>query len=207
MQYTLPNDSAVAVHDIFDPMPAFMYRADLLFVDVPYNQGMLSNYNNRPGVALSHRNTGKFADFSTVLFQCIADISPLACYIEVGKQAVDDFAQRLSQLYPTVQRWPVTYYRKHPCWIIRGAAHPTALDLTGIDEERCISIIAKSEQYHTIGDLCMGRGLVGLAAYAAGRPFVGTELNQRRLAVLLQKLAKQGATIIKLQPLPSAIEP
>jgi hypothetical protein len=38
--------------------------------------------------------------------------------------------------------------------------------------------------------------------HAAGKPFVGTELNPRRLAVLLKKLALQGATaeIIKETP-------
>jgi len=46
-----------------------------------------------------------------------------------------------------------------------------------------------------MGDLCMGQGLVGLAAHAAGKPFVGTELNPRRLAVLLQKLAQQGVQV------------
>lgn len=63
-----------------------------------------------------------------------------------------------------------------------------------MDEADCIKLVAQQEQYTCLGDLCMGQGLVGLAAHAAGRPFVGTELNPRRLAVLLQKLSRQGAT-------------
>lgn len=56
---------------------------------------------------------------------------------------------------------------------------------------------AQVERYEVMGDLCMGQGLVGLSAWDAGKPFVGTELNKRRLANLLQKLAKRGAVIRK----------
>ena len=68
-------------------------------------------------------------------------------------------------------------------------------DYTGMDEAKVIAQAARIEDYTVLGDFCMGQGLVGLAAYDAGKPFVGTELNQRRLAVLLQKLAKRGAVI------------
>jgi hypothetical protein len=40
-----------------------------------------------------------------------------------------------------------------------------------------------------------GGGLVGLAAFKAGKPFVGTELNKRRLACLLAGLDKAGAAV------------
>jgi uncharacterized protein (DUF2344 family) len=47
---------------------------------------------------------------------------------------------------------------------------------------------AKNEEYNVIGDLCMGRGLVGLNAYRNGKRFVGTELNHKRLSVLIEKV-------------------
>lgn len=94
------------------------------------------------------------------------------------------------------QRWDVVYYRKHPCCILRGSHHgPTAYDYTGMDEAKVIALAARIEDYDVMGDFCMGQGLVGLGAWAAGKPFVGTELNPRRLAVLLQKLAKRGADV------------
>lgn len=186
----LPDGSRVAVHNIFDPLPAFMLRADLLFVDPPWNLGNINSFYtkaNRTDYLVD------FGDFSAILFERIADIRPHTAYIEIGRQNVDDFYGRLGELYPHLQRWPVVYYRKYPTWLIRGSeAGPIDTDFSGIDEARCIDIIARIESYQVLGDLCMGQGLVGLAAHRAGKPFVGTELNKRRLAVLLKKLAKGG---------------
>lgn len=186
------HGSMVAVHDIFQPLPPFMGRADLLFVDPPWNLGNVNTFITKAGTS---NYLDSFADFEAVLFQRIGEISPQVCFLEVGFQAVDRWQAALSGLYPVVQRWNVTYYRKHPCHILRGGHMPTPCDYTGMDEENVIYAVGKDEQYNVMGDLCMGRGLVGLSAYAAGKPFVGTELNKRRLAVLLQKLAKKGAKV------------
>lgn len=72
-------------------------------------------------------------------------------------------------------------------------------DFTGMDEAKVIALVGKVEQYTVMGDLCMGQGLVGLSAYDAGKPFVGTELNKRRLANLLKKLAKRGAPVSRYE--------
>ncbi len=102
----------------------------------------------------------------------------------------------MQRIYPVVQRWDVLYYRKHPCHILRASRRdPLAFDYTGMDESKVIAQAARIEDYAVLGDFCMGQGLVGLAAWDAGNPFVGTELNPRRLAVLLQKLAKRGAPV------------
>ena len=42
--------------------------------------------------------------------------------------------------------------------------------------------------YKIIGDLCMGRGLVGFYANKYNRPFVGIEFNKKRLAVLVHRI-------------------
>lgn len=191
------NQSKVAVHDIFNTLPEFMYKADLLFIDPPWN---LSNINSFYTKAGRTDHLFNFNSFSDVLFERIAKIGPQTTYIEIGKQNVDNFYNRLESLYPTMQKWDVVYYRKHPTHIIRGSeSGPIDYDFTGIDEAKCIEIIAKIEAYDCIGDLCMGQGLVGVAAYKAGKRFVGTELNKRRLANLLQKLHKQGATVCREQ--------
>ena len=185
----LANGSRVAVHNLYDPLPAFMRVADLIFVDPPWNLGNLNTFYTK-AERTDYRPA--FAEFADVLFQRIAEIGPRACYIEIGRQNVDDFAGRLVRLYPVVQRWPVMYYRKHPTWIIRGGAEAGQIDLAGMDEADCIQLIAQREEYRMIGDLCMGRGLVGLAAFRAGKPFVGTELNARRLACLIAGVATLG---------------
>ena len=187
----LDNGSRVAVHDIFEPLPEFMYLADLIFVDPPWNQGNLTCFYTKA----KRTDYQQFTAFTDVLFRRIAEIGPQTCYIEIGNQFVDAWYERLAQLYPILQRWPVVYYRKYPTNIIRGGQAPVPADFAGMDEARVITIVAQIEDYQVMGDLCMGQGLVGLAAQAAGKPFVGTELNPRRLAVLLQKLANKGLRV------------
>lgn len=189
------NGSKVAVHNIFDPLPAFMHEADLIFVDPPWNKGNINSFYTKAGRSDYIED---FNDFADILFQRIAEIGPHTVYIEIGNQAVDDFYERLEELHPYLQRWPVVYYRKHPTWIIRGSTTgPVDYDFTGLDEAKCIEIVAQIESYEVLGDLCMGQGLVGLAAYKAGKPFMGTELNKRRLANLLQKVTRLGAEVVK----------
>lgn len=187
----LENGSRVAVHNLFDPLPAFMLRADLLFVDPPWNKGNINSFYTKAGRT---DYVQRFDDFADALFQRLRDIGPRTVYLEIGRQGVEDFYRRLGELFPFRQRWEVTYYRKHPTWIIRGGGGEIGHDFSGQDEAAVIDRVAQLEPYQVMGDLCMGRGLVGLAAYRAGRPFVGTELNKRRLACLLASLAKLGAS-------------
>lgn len=190
----LENGSRVAVHNIFDPLPPWM-RADLIFVDPPWNQGNLNSFYTKAGRS-DYQN---FNSFSGILFQRLAEIGAQTVYIEIGNHAVAAWMERLGAMFSHVQHWPVLYYRKHPTNILRGSrTSPISYDFTGIDEAKCIQIVAEIEQYKMIADPCMGRGLVGLAAYKAGKPFVGTELNKRRLACLLDSLARLGADVKKM---------
>jgi hypothetical protein len=188
------NGSQVAVHNIFDPLPEFMSFANLLFIDPPWNLGNVNTFYTKAGRSDYLRS---FTDFANVLFQRLKEISARTTYLEIGKQNVLDFRHRLEEIYPDVQMWPVVYYRKHPTWLLRGSRSSISYDFTGIDEAQCISIISQIETYDVFGDLCMGRGLVGMAAHKAGKPFVGTELNKRRLACLLDLLTKAGARVEK----------
>jgi hypothetical protein len=186
--------SMVAVHNLFERLPAWMKHADMLFVDPPWNRGNVNSFYTKAGRS---DYITDFADFEHALFERIDDLAPHVCYMEVGKQAVDRWATQLAARYAAVQVFSVTYYRKHPCYILRGGSAPTEQDYTGRDEADVIAAVACDEEYAVLGDFCMGRGLVGMAAYRAGKPFVGTELNKRRLAVLLQKLALAGASVSK----------
>ncbi len=189
------TNSCVAVHNIFEPLPAFMRRADLLFVDPPWNKGNINSFYTKAGRS---DYLDDFSIFEQVLFQRIAEIAPRTCYLEVGFQAVDKWQAQLSTLYPHIQRWDVLYYRRNPCHILRGSqVGELDFDYTGMDEAKVIYTAGAIETYTVMGDMCMGLGLVGLSAHAAGKSFVGTELNKRRLANLLQSLAKQGASVEK----------
>lgn len=187
------SESKVAVHDVFDSLPEFMLTADMLFVDPPWNRGNINSFYTKAGMADSH--ISDFDIFEQRLFECIQQIAPRICYLEVGFQAVDKWQCELEQVYPCVQRWDTFYYRKHPNHILRGGVVPQGYNYAGMDEEKVICKSAQIEEYTILGDLCMGRGLVGLAAYDADKSFVGTELNKRRLANLLQRLDKKGAMV------------
>jgi len=189
------GESRVAVHNLFEPLPGFM-AADMLFTDPPWNLGNINSFYTK-AERVDYQKS--FTPFVDALFQRIAEISPGVCYLEIGNQNVNDFERRLRDQFAAVQRWQVTYYKKHPTWIIRGADQPTQRDYSGMDEADVIKMAAAAEEYQVIGDMCMGRGLVGLAAYAAGHAFVGTELNKRRLACLLEALAKKGADVVRYE--------
>ena len=188
----LENGSRVAVHNIFDPLPAFMLLADMLFVDPPWNKGNLNSFYTKAGRS---DYIADFAAFEAAIFQRIDDIAPRVCYLEVGFQAVEKWETRIAERYARVTVWPVTYYKRNRCFIVRGGDSPAPRDYTGMDEAEVIRASAQVEDCRVIGDFCMGLGLVGLAAFDAGKSFVGTELNRRRLANLLQALAKRGAHV------------
>lgn len=193
----VPGRGAVAVHNLFAPLPEWV-KPDLLFADPPWNLGNVNSFYTKAGRTDYLDSFGQFTD---AFFRRLAEIDPKTVYIEIGNQNVNDYHDRLRKLYPFTQRWQVVYYRKHPTWIIRGSKQSEIIfDFTGMDEADCINTVAQIETYNTMGDICMGRGLVGLASYKAGKPFVGTELNKRRLACLLAALSKLGADVKRIYP-------
>jgi len=186
----LPNNSILQVYDLFDPLPDFILDADTIFTDIPYNQSLLTNFSNRPGVKLSHANTRKFTDFTVRFFECVSEVAPETLFIETGKEALSDYiiAARLRFRYVTF--YNATYYRKveNKSYIIHATQNPKSRqykNLEDMDEEDIIAWICANHPYTCIGDLCMGKGLVGRYAYLAGRRFVGIDINPARLQVLV----------------------
>lgn len=189
----LDGGSKLKVHNIFDPLPEFMKEADLIFVDPPWNLGNLNTFYTK-----ADRNDYQddFGTFYHRFFECVKDIGPKVCYVEVGKEFLAAFIIELKKMYRQVTFYNSTYYHKREnlCYVIRASNTRKKLPLDGMDEEEIIEWVCANEDYNCIGDLCMGLGLVGLYAHRAGKRFVGTELNHKRLSVLLEKLAKLGCT-------------
>jgi DNA modification methylase len=189
------NGSKVAVHDIFKPLPAFMGEADIIFVDPPWNLGNLNSFYTK-----AERTDYKdnFEEFYKRLFECIKEISPKVCYVEVGKEYLADFIFEMRKLYKSVTFYNSTYYhqKERICYVIRGASKYKKLPLDYMDEEDIIAWICKNEDYETIGDLCIGKGLVAVNAYRNGKKFVGTELNPKRVSVLLKEVSRLGGKYI-----------
>ncbi len=185
------DGSMVKVHNIFDHLPDFMREADLVFVDPPWNLGNLNSFYTK-AERVDYQSS--FEAFYKRLFECIAEIKPATCYIEVGKEYLGEFIQEMKAQYKHVTFCNSTYYHKKEnlCYVIRGGARRKKLPLDYMDEEDIIAWICEHENYDCIGDLCIGMGLVGINAQRNGKRFVGTELNHKRLSVLLEKLSNVG---------------
>lgn len=185
--YKFDNGSIVKVHDIFNPLPKFMKQADLIFVDPPWNLGNINTFYTK---ADKKEKIENFKDFYMRLFECISEINPKTCYIEIGKEHLSDFIIELRKQYKYVTFYNSCYYHNKDriCYVIRGSNKFKKPKLDYMDEENIIEWVCANESYNCIGDLCMGRGLVGLNAYINGKKFVGTELNHKRLSVLIERI-------------------
>jgi hypothetical protein len=185
--YIFPDGSIVQVHDIFDPLPEFMKQADILFVDPPWN---LSNINTFYMKADKAERIGEYRKFYKRLFDCIEEINPHTCYVEIGKEHLADFVLEMRSLFKYVTFYNSFYYhdKNKICYVVRGSMKFKKPKLDYMDEEDIIEWVCKNEDYTCIGDLCMGRGLVGVNAYKNKKRFVGTELNHKRLSVLVERI-------------------
>lgn len=188
---TFEDGSKLKVHNIFDPLPEFMRDADLIFVDPPWNLGNLNSFYTK---ADRTDYQDSFEGFYKRLYECIAEIKPQVSYVEVGKGYLAEFTLEMKRLYRQVTFYNSSYYhrKENICYVIRGSAKRKKLPLDYMDEEDIIAWVCEHENYECVGDLCMGQGLVGMHAHRNGKRFVGTELNHKRLSVLIEKLANGG---------------
>ena len=188
------DGSQVETCDIMHHMPDFMRRADLIFVDPPWTQSNISSFYTKALLGAPP----EYSEFHAALFKRIAEISPETCYVEMGKDNLAETILAMRKLYRNVTFFNSTYYHlpDNLCYVVRGGKRRPARKYDGMDEEDIIATICQEEDYTCIGDLCMGRGLIGLNAYKAGRRFVGTELNHKRLSVLLKRISDLGGTYI-----------
>ena len=181
--------SSVTVCDITKSLPIHMLTADMIYSDPPWALGNANCFITKAG---QDNYLNKFSEFSAPFFSRIAEISPAVCYVEIGKQNLQLFKDKLSGLFQVIQEWEIMYYKKHPCFLLRGGVSPQAYDFTALDDTKTPEIAIKAENPSCVADLCTGQGLTAVAAYHFGRQFVGTELNRRRLAVAIDRVNKLG---------------
>lgn len=182
----LPNGSQVQVHDLTHGTPAFMRRADTIFTDPPCSPGNLKTFYTKADKELQVA----FNAFEDALFACLATISPQHLFFEVFKANKDRVHERIKALFPFTRVYDSCYYNRpaNRCWIIQASKSslPAPYPINGMDESAAVAWLARNHAYSVFGDPCMGQGVVGREAFLAGKPFVGTELNKKRLAVLVE---------------------
>lgn len=177
------KDGTLKVHDIFDPLPEFMKEADCIFVDPPCSQANLSCFYTKSGMMNEHF----YDEFEDRLFECIDEIKPKRLFVEVFKSNYNSILTKVRERYEYVTMYQSHYYnnKSNECWIIYGSDKHEHYLFNGMDESLIIQNICFEVPFKCIGDLCMGQGLVGKRAHDYGKKFVGTELNYKRLAVLV----------------------
>lgn len=185
------GNSRVAVNDLYKGLPDFMLQADMVFVDPPWNLGNLNSFQTKADLEERRAN---FDDFLGLVFDAIRKIAPKVCFIEMGLQNYKKCEAFLKELYPFVSVYHSTYYNssKNRCVMLRGAFTEPTFDYEGIDEIKIIELIMKHENFTCVGDICMGRGNVGIQAFKHNKDFVGSELNRKRLAVMINQIADLG---------------
>lgn len=181
--------SLVTVCDITKEIPAHMMAVDMIYSDPPWSIGNVNSFYSKAGVDYYQHG---FKEFSAAFFSRIAEIAPSVCYLEIGKQHLSLFQMKLSELYPVIQTWNILYYKKNPCFLLRGGSTPQDYDFTGLDDTKTPEAAIRAENPLCVADLCTGQGLTAVSAYRLGKRFVGTELNRRRLAVAIERVNKLG---------------
>lgn len=184
----------VQVHDIFNPLPEFMKTADVIFSDPPYNKSALSSYYTKAGLT---EKPDSFDSFFYRFIECLDIISPKLICLEVGVAQTPMYLDGLKQIgYTHIIQAESYYYgnKNQKCNMLFASKNndiPEVLKtIPFMDEEQVIKYICKYVEYSCIGDLCMGKGLVGYYSNKFGKPFVGTELNPKRLAVCCERVVK-----------------
>lgn len=177
----------IQVHDIFETLPDFMKKSDIIFSDPPCSKGNINSFYTKADKNKYHQS---FEPFQKRFFECIDEINPKQIFIEVFKSNYDYFLEQLRQRYRYVNVYNSMYYfnPKNNCCILNGTNKNHVYPIHEIDESKIIEWICKNIDFECIGDLCMGMGLVGFYANKYNKKFVGTELNEKRLAVLMERI-------------------
>lgn len=181
--------SKVSVRDITKELPDYMCDADMIYCDPPWNLGNVNGFYTKADTGYY---IDQFSDFYMSLFQRIKLIDPYVCYLEIGNQNKGVFTEELKKLFTVVQEWQITYYKKNPCWLLRGGQEELSFSYSGLDEQGTPLIAIQTERPCVVADLCTGQGLTAIAAYKEHKRFLGTEINKRRMAVAIDKVNKIG---------------
>lgn len=185
------SGSKVSVCDITKGLPDYMFDADMIYCDPPWSLGNANSFITKAGKT---EHIHAFSDFYACLFSYILNVKAKSCYVEIGKQYRTVFEREMRQIYPSVLMWEITYYKKNPCFLIRGGRHAChGVDFDGRDDAETPHIAISMEGPESVSDPCTGQGLTAIAAYKLGKRFLGTELNKRRLAVAIDKANRIGA--------------
>ena len=178
----------VKVHDLFQPLPDFIKDVDVILSDPPYNQSALSSFYTKADIKEKQR----FDDFFNRFFEIVDNLKPRILILEIGVAQEQMYMEALALRFKNIISKEALYYRREKCLFIIASNEdiPDVLRSIpdGIDEEKIIDMICRDLDYANIYDPCMGTGLVGWYSNKYGKKFYGTELNKKRLGLLVESI-------------------
>jgi len=182
--------SKVSIKDIFEEPPTYLKEADMVYIDPPWNTGNINSFYTKAGIHIKR----KYDDFLIRVLHYLKFIQPKVIYTEIGKQNVDKVKNALKETFPgkVIQSWRITYYKKRPMYLVRVGDTEQIFDFTGYDDEETPNLAMKNENFNCVADFCLGRGLILETAYKLKKKCVGSELNDRRISVAIEKVNKLG---------------
>jgi hypothetical protein len=95
----------------------------------PWNTGNLNSFYTKANIDEKH----SFNIFFIKLLSRIKQINPKVCYLEMGRQNIDYASAELSKIFPYIQKWGITYYKKNPMYLLRGGYTHQLFNFNGFD--------------------------------------------------------------------------
>lgn len=168
---------------------------DLVYVDPPWGQGLLSGFRTKAGISEKQ----SFDDFLARMFRVISSVNPKYVFIEMGNAWVDSLCRAGNVSgRKVVDTYPITYNDTRPATLLqfRGSApslrvYPLLEKVYDDSETPRIVVESLNDKVSSVLDLCTGRGATAEAAWEHKKVFYGMELNPKRLAWVL-RTGKEG---------------
>lgn len=181
------------VQDITEPTPSFMEGADCVFVNPPSTIRTLREFYRKANTKVPWES---YTDFIDRLFAVIDDITPRVALVEAFPSNRDRCLELMRYRYPHVREYSVEFKGAYGvCWIVQGSEEETDLHLDRLKECEVVEALCDSGVFETIANPMMGLGEVGRCAYNHGMGFVGTEMNPKRLAVLIDYITRRRVVL------------
>lgn len=197
----------MAVGDLEEgDVPAFLDFAgetpQAIVTDPPWGAGNARSFRTKAMVDGDRGRPVDWTRFQKSLLEIFARC-PGPVFVEFGLREEARLIELAKESGGTfLQRWDITYYRKHPCVFLLFtfgddfkylAGDPSGMDET--DATRWALEQVKAVGCSNVFDPCMGQGQTAVLANEVGLPALGTELNPRRMSVTLSKLAESGLAV------------
>lgn len=169
--------------------------AACMYVDPPWSTGNAKAFRTKAGVSSESTTVERLwaVIMGAVASRVVGDV-----YAEIGTRHRDDAVRWMRDAgRAPVQSWPIVYYRKHPCWLLRHGSALLSDDPSGMDDADTPgwAIERSTQPGDLVIDPCIGRGGTLVHAHRLGRVVRGSELHPRRLAVALDKLHSLGMEV------------